>query len=297
MNTAEHFLAMQHEMGETPTWVPEENALYWVNIPQHTIYRYDSIRGEYESFQPELPVRALTRRSGGDWLLIANTGLAFWNRQTNSCEFLVDPCADIPDCELNDGVIDRQGRLLTGSYNLNTLDAADGALYRLDAGRSVHELDTGLVLSNGMGVSPDGNTLYVAEMFAHKITAYDYESETGSVSNRRSFVDIPEDAGMPDGLTVDSEGGVWAAHWGGWRVTRHDPAGKLERTVKVPTEIVTSVGFGGPEMNELYITTAWYSLSEEQRKEQTQAGDLFRIKTNVQGIVEPGFSEALGINP
>ncbi len=290
MSNLEHVFPVQNEMGETPIWIPEEKALYWVNIPQHTIYRYDSISGEYESFQPELPVRALTRRTGGGWLIIANTGLAFWNRHTNSCEFLVDPCADIPDCELNDGVIDRQGRFLAGSYNTETLGAADGALYRMDADRSLHELDTSLVLSNGMGVSPDGTTLYIAEMFAHKITAYDYDSETGNVSNRRTVIDIPEDDGMPDGLTVDSEGCVWAAHWGGGRVTRHDPAGKLERTIKVPSEIVTSVGFGGPEMSELYITTAWYSLSEQQRKEQPQAGDLFRIQTDVTGIVEPGFS-------
>jgi sugar lactone lactonase YvrE len=290
MRTLENFLAVQNEMGETPIWVPEEKALYWVDIPQHTIYRYDSISGEYESFQPEVPVRALTRRTDGSWLIIANTGLAFWDRQTNSCEFLVDPCADLPKCELNDGVIDRQGRLLVGSYNTETLDAADGALYRLDSDRSLHELDTSLVLSNGMGVSPDGKILYVAEMFAYKITAYDYDNETGHVSKRRTFVDFPESDGMPDGLTVDREGCVWTAHWGGWRVTRYEPNGKLERTIRVPAEIVTSVGFGGVEMDELFITTAWYSLDEQQRKGQPQAGDLFRIKTDIKGIVEPGFS-------
>ncbi len=290
MKTAEHFLAVQNEMGETPIWVPEEQALYWVDIPQHTIYRYDPKRGTTESFQPELPVRGLTRRTGGGWLLITDAGLGFWNQHTNSCEFLNDPCAEISDCQLNDGVIDRQGRLLVGSYNPATLDAADGALYRLNTDRSLRELDASLVLSNGMGLSPDGKTLYVVEMFAHKITAYDYESETGSVSKRRTFAEIPKNAGMPDGLTVDSEGGVWTAHWGGWQVTRHTPDGTLERTIQVPAEIVTSIGFGGPEMTELYITTAWYSLTEEQRAEQPLAGDLFRVKTDVTGIAEPGFT-------
>jgi sugar lactone lactonase YvrE len=126
-------------------------------------------------------------------------------------------------------------------------------------------------------------------MFANKITAYDYEAETGDIRNRRVFVEIPKDAGMPDGLTVDSEGFVWAAHWGGWRVTRYDPSGKLDREIRVPAELVTCIGFGGEGLDELYITTAWYNFSEQQRKDQPQAGDLFRIKTDVKGIAEPGF--------
>ena len=128
---------------------------------------------------------------------------------------------------------------------------------RLDADRTLHKLDKNLVLSNGIGLSPDGKTLYVSEMFAHKITAYDYETESGTAGNRRVFAAIPEDAGKPDGLTVDSQGFVWAAQWGGWRITRYDPAGKLEREVRIPTENVTCIGFGGENLDELYITTAW----------------------------------------
>jgi len=127
-------------------------------------------------------------------------------------------------------------------------------------------------------------------MFANKITAYDYEIESGTARNRRVFVAIPEDAGKPDGLTVDSQGFVWAAHWGGWRVTRYDPAGKLEREIRVPTELVTCIGFGGENLDELYMTTAWYNLSDQQRKDQPLAGDLFRIQTDITGITEPVFS-------
>jgi len=104
------------------------------------------------------------------------------------------------------------------------------------------------------------------------------------------FVEIPQAAGMPDGLTVDSQGFVWAAHWGGWRVTRYDPAGKLEREIRLPVELVTCIGFGGENLDELYITSAWYNLSESRREAQPLAGDLFRIKTDVRGIVEPGFA-------
>jgi len=289
MNDLEHYLSIQNEMGETPIWVPEEKLLYWVDIGSHMIFRIDVKTNEYESFKPDMPVRGLCRKSSGDWLVVTDAGLAFWDPSSNTCEFIIDPYENQPDLQFNDGAIDRQGRLVVGSYNSNQLDAPDGSLYRLDADLTLHRLDKNLVLSNGIALSPDGKTLYVSEMFAHKITAYDYEIETGTAGNRRVFVAIPEDAGKPDGLTVDSHGFVWAAHWGGWRVTRYDPAGKLEREIRVPTELVTCIGFGGQNLDELYITTAWYNLSDQQRKDQPLAGDLFRIQTDITGIVEPAF--------
>ena len=289
MDHVEHFLPVQTEMGETPIWVPEEKALYFVDAAKHVIYRLNPATGQYAAFQPELPVRALCRRAAGGWLLITDTGLAFWDSQTNACEFLLNPYAHNPDVQFNDGAIDRQGRLIVGSFNKTRLEAPDGSLYRLDADRSLHKLDSQFVLSNGIGVSTDSQTLYVAEMFAHKITAYDYDAATGAVSNRRIFVSIPPEDGMPDGVTVDREGFVWTAHWDGWRVTRYDPAGKLVRTIMLPVKIATCIGFGGENMDELYITTAWYSLSAEERKAQPFAGDLFRVKTDVKGLVESLF--------
>lgn len=290
MGRLEHYLPVQNELGETPIWVPEEKALYWVDIGSHTVYRVEPATAASVSFKPDMPVRGLCRRKTGGWLLITDAGLAFWDRQSKTCEFIADPFAGNPDIQFNDGMIDRQGRLIVGSFNSVRLDAPDGSLFRLDADRSLHELDKNLVLSNGIAVSPNGRTLYVSEMFANKITAYDYEPETGAASNRRVFVEIPKEAGMPDGLTVDSQGFVWAAHWGGWRVARYDPAGKLEREIRVPVELVTCIGFGGENLDELYITTAWYNLSDRQRKEQPLAGDLFRIKTDIKGIAEPGFA-------
>jgi len=289
MNDLEHYLSIQNELGETPIWVPEEKLLYWVDIGSHMIFRIDVKTNEYESFKPDMPVRGLCRKSSGDWLVVTDAGLAFWDPSSNTCEFIIDPYENQPDLQFNDAAIDRQGRLVVGSYNSNQLDAPDGSLYRLDTDRTLHRLDKNLVLSNGIALSPDGKTLYVSEMFAHKITAFDYEIETGTAGNRRVFVAIPEDAGKPDGLTVDSQGFIWAAHWGGWRVTRYDPAGKLEREIRVPAELVTCIGFGGQNLDQLYITTAWYNLSDQQRKDQPLAGDLFRIQTDITGIVEPAF--------
>jgi sugar lactone lactonase YvrE len=289
MIDVEHYLSIQNELGETPIWVPDEKLLYWVDIGSHMIFRIDPKTNEYKTFEPDMPVRGLCRRSSGNWLVITDAGLAFWDRSSNSCEFIADPYADQPDLQFNDGAIDRQGRLLVGSFNSVRPDSPDGSLYRLDSNRTLHKLDQNLVLSNGIAISPDGETVYVSEMRANKITAYDYNIESGTAGNRRVFVAIPEDAGKPDGLTVDSQGFVWAAHWGGWRVTRYDPAGKLEREIRIPTENATCIGFGGENLNELFITTAWYDLSDQQRQDQPLAGDLFRIQTDITGIAEPVF--------
>lgn len=289
MQTVERMVAVQNEMGETPIWVPEEQVVYWVDTVTHAIFRYDPATHQSTSFQPTLPVRALCRRATGGWLVVTDAGLAFWNQETNTGEFIVNPYAGNPDVQLNDGMIDRQGRLVTGSFNHTTLGAPDGELFRLDPNLSLHKLDTQLILSNGIGVSPDSQTLYVAEMFAQKITAYDYDAATGTVSNRRTFVSIPPEDGMPDGVTVDSEGYVWAAHWNGWRVTRYDPAGKLERTLMLPVKIPTCIGFGGEDMTDLYITSAWYSLTDQERQDQPWAGDLLHVRTDVKGLAEPLF--------
>ena len=178
---------------------------------------------------------------------------------------------------------------MVGSFNAADHDAPDGSLYRLDTDRSLHKIDENIALSNGIAISPDGKTVYASEMSAYRINAYDYDAATGTLANRRVFVTLPEDGSKPDGLTVDSQGFVWAAIWGGWCVARYDPVGNLEREVRLPVELVTSLGFGGKNMHELFITTAWYNLSDSQRQGQPLAGDLFRLQTDIAGIAEPLF--------
>jgi sugar lactone lactonase YvrE len=289
MGTPENFLNIQDEMGESPVWEPTEKALYWIDIAGERIHRYDSGTKKCETFKAGMPVTAIARRASGGWLTITKAGLAFWDSGTNSFSPVTDPFKDNPDFFFNDGAVDRQGRILLGSYNAKDLEAAEGSLYLMDGDGKLYEIDTGLKVPNGIGLSPDGKKLYVTEMFNYKILVYDYDTGKGTVSNRATFCDIPESAGMPDGLTVDSQGFVWSAHWNGSRVTRYDPSGKIDMEIPVPAEIVTCIGFGGEDMDELFITTAWYGLDEKNREKQPQAGDLFRVKTGVKGLVEPEF--------
>jgi sugar lactone lactonase YvrE len=289
MTEVEHYLSIQNELGETPIWIPEEKSLYWVDFIRNAIFRINTETKVHESFEPDMGVRGLCRRGPNGWLVITDAGLAFWDSTSNKCEFVVDPYQNQPNLALNDGAIDRQGRLVVGSFNSARPDAPDGSLYRLDPDRSLHKLDDNIALSNGIALSPDGKTLYASEMSAYRINAYDYDVQSGTVANRRVFVALPEDGSKPDGLTVDSQGFLWAAHWGGWRVARYDPAGNLEREIRLPVELVTCMGFGGENLDELYITTAWYELSDRQRRDQPLAGDLFRVQTDIKGITEPVF--------
>lgn len=289
MNEVEHLLDVGNEVGETPIWIPNEQALYWIDVEGPCVHRLIPATGEAKIWNVDFPITALARQANGKWITASKTGLFFWDQETNKSTFIADPVADMPDVRFNDGAVDHQGRFLIGTLNQKDLTAPDGALYRLDGDNSIHNLDTGLAVANGIGFSPDGKTVYVTDMFHSRILAYDYDTTDGIVANRREFVTVPTEEGWPDGLIVDEEGCVWSAHWDGWKISRYDPSGKREREIKLPVANVTCLAFGGEQMNELYITTAWFMLSDEQRKKQPLAGDIFRVKTDVKGLAEPMF--------
>lgn len=291
MNEPQHILTVQNRLGETPIWVCEENALYWVDWGSGPVCRFEPANGNLSTFSLDLPVTALARRSSGGWVAIAQDGLYAWDAKTNCVQLLAGP-PDPGNLEIcyNDGAVDRQGRLLVGTVNMQDVFAPDGSLYRLDPDGSLHKLDTGYATANGIGISPDGKTVYVTDMRHHQIVALDYDPDKGTVSNRRIFAHVPKEDGMPDGLIVDAGGFVWSGHWAGWKLTRYAPNGEIERQIHFPVQHVISFAFGGEDLDELFVTSAWWGFSEEERKQQPQAGDLFRVKTDVKGLVEPAFA-------
>jgi sugar lactone lactonase YvrE len=288
MSQVEHLLSVGNRLGESPIWVPAEEALYWIDW-EYSVWRYTPRNGETQRFDVPVPITALARRAGPGWLLIAQDGLYGWDPAANEAAFIVAPEPDRPEMRFNDGVVDRQGRFLVGTFNAEQMDAPDGSLYRLDADLSFHKLDTGFATSNGLAVSPDGRTVYLTDMRHSLIYAYDYDLDTGNVSGRRVFAEVPDTDGLPDGLIVDGQGYIWSAHWGGWKITRYRPDGGIDREVRLPVENVTCMGFGGPSMTELYITTAWYGFTEAQRSEQPEAGNIYLLETGITGLVEPEF--------
>ena len=290
MSEVEHILAVQDRLGEGPMWSPEEQALYWVDIVNHRIHRLYPGTGKHESFDVGLPVAVLALRASGGLVTATANGFALWDPQTRALEFITNPEADRPQNRFNDGAVDSQGRFWAGTMNGDDNAAPDGCLYRLDPDGSVHKMEEGLAVANGTAWSPDERTMYLTDTFRRVIWAYDYDAASGTISNRRPFVRVPEEEGFPDGHTVDSEGCVWGAHWGGSEVTRYDPTGKVDRKIRLPVQNVTSCVFGGENLDDLYITTAWYGMSDEEREKQPLAGDLFRVKVGIKGIVGHKFT-------
>jgi len=290
MSEIEHVLKIGNEIGEAPIWVPEESRLYWCDTEGFRIFRYRPADAALESFSVSFPVTSLLRRRGGGWVLVTKEGLVFWNQESGHCEFIVDPTDGQADICFNDGAIDRHGRIVTGTMNYRQHVRPDGRLYRLNTQLELTELDANLSVANGIGFSLDGKTMYVSEQFAGRILAYDYDLGEGLPSNRRVFAVIPPEEGKPDGIIVDAEGFIWNGRWGGATIVRYAPDGSIERRYALPVATATCMAFGGENLEDLYLTTAWYGLDAHGRKENPYAGDLFVLHPGVSGIVEPRFA-------
>lgn len=279
----------RNTLGEGPMWSIREQALYWVDIMGYAFHRWDPASGAHEQYDIGQPVGTVVLRRSGGFVLALKDGLYFWDK-TNGLRLIHNPEPDQPDNRFNDGAVDRQGRFWAGTMSM-VGGGAVGALYRLDIDHSVHRMETGITVSNGLGWSPDNKTMYYCDTRPRTIWEYDFDSATGAIENRREFIVVPdaEGEGAPDGLTVDSEGFIWSARWGGWKVCRYDPDGKLEREVRVPAARVTSVMFGGPDLDDLYITSARTGLSDSELQAQPHAGSVFRLRPGVKGLPEPEY--------
>ena len=201
------------------------------------------------------------REDDFSWVIVNSSGLWLWNGSSKTQ--LIAGEIEGRRCNMNDCIADPAGGLFTGSwfYDPNRSDYPLGCLIRVDPNGSARIVDDGIHLSNGLGFSPDLRTLYFADSVARVIFAYDYDVQTGNIRNRREFVRVPRSSGLPDGLTVDAEGYVWCAHWFGGCVVRYDPDGAIERTITVPAKQTSSVAFGGPDLTDIFITSAALSDS------------------------------------
>jgi sugar lactone lactonase YvrE len=283
--------ASQNKLGEGPIWDPAEQALYWLDIHQHWVERLEPASGLHNTIPLDLAVTVLGLRLSGGFVFASNRGFGFWDGFSRKASLVRHPEADQPYNRFNDGAVDPGGRFWAGTMYEGpaTESPTEGRLYRFDPDQSTRVMERGLTICNGIGWSPDHRTMFFTDTRRQVIYAYDYDPASGEIDHRRAFVQVGEGAGYPDGLTVDSQGFVWSAFWGGWRVDRFDPQGRLERSLRLPVECPTCITFGGEDLNELYITSAWTGLSEERRRAQPQAGDLFKIDLDIRGLPENKF--------
>lgn len=286
-------LALQHDaiLGESPLWEEREQVLYWVNITAGEIHRFDPATGKNTTHTLDTKVSSLVRRASGGLVVTLRKNFAFFDPATGALETLDAVEAGQPENRFNDGKVDRQGRYWAGTMNEVHIGRPEGALYRFDAPGSFSRQVSDVIISNGTGWSPDGRTMYYTDTLRYSVDAFDFEPESGTLSNRRPFLQVePESKGLLDGLTVDAEGFVWSALVNFGCLLRLDPTGALERIVRFPATRGTCCAFGGADYGDLYITTAREGLSPEEIAAHPLAGSLFRCRPGVHGLAETPFA-------
>lgn len=284
-------LEFRSDLGEGPLWRAAERRLYWIDLPKPAIYRFDPATGRNEQLRADLGgyIGGMAFRANGGWIVVKEDGISAVEPSTGRRHLLASPETYLPGNWFNDCKCDRRGRLWTGSAD-RLEKSPTGHLYVLDGGLKIRLVDSGIIGANGPAFSPDGRTAYFADSSVYAIYAYAIDPATGDIGPRRLFVRVPREHGMPDGMTVDSEGFLWSAHWDGWRVTRYAPDGSIDRVIKLPVPRVTAPAFGGDDLKTMYITTASNGLSAAQLKEAPLSGALFACDPGVRGLPEPDFA-------
>lgn len=284
---AELFVDARARLGEGPVWDEGAGRLIWVDIEGRALHSTDIGTGATTTMAMPMPIGiAVPRRSGG-FVAALEDGFHAIDPDGRT-----EPIAAIDNgsgrLRFNDGACDPAGRFLAGTMAYDVATGA-GSLYRLDPDLRVTRLIDAVTISNGLGWSPDGRTMYYVDTPTRRIDALDYDLATGAISRRRPFVEI-DGAGRPDGLCVDVDGAVWIALWPGWSVRRYLRDGTLDAILPVPVAEVSSCVFGGPSLDELFITSAWTMLSDEDRLAQPHAGSLFRASVGVSGVPRGTFA-------
>jgi len=276
-------------LGEGPTWCPRERVLWWLDVWTGTIRRLDPASGAARQWPTGRKPHALALREAGGLVLSVRNGFGLFDLETGRLTELPSAAPHLPRNFMNDAKADRRGRLWAGSCDRD-LRHGQGEFYRLDPDLSVHVMDRGISLSNGLGWSPDDRFLYYADTEAERIYRYAFDLDDGVVTDRRDFVDTTRLPGGPDGLTVDAEGCLWVAQFDGACLLRFAPDGRLDRRVDMPVARPTSCEFGGPGLDTLYITSAGLGLGEAQRAAQPLAGRLFAFHPGVRGQPSTRFA-------
>lgn len=276
--------------GEAPIWDSERFRLLWADIESALVFQLSLPDNRKRIISRGLPVAGIALNQGGGMVFAGATGFHLWNMQEGYATVIRE--FNDESLVFNDIIADEQGRVYAGTcYWGDAGMEKTGKLYLIDTHGSLRIVDEGIGLSNGLGFSPDNRILYYADSAARRIYSYEVQPKTGDLTNKRNFVKVPLDEGIPDGLTVDAEGFVWSAQWYGGQVVRYDPDGKAARRLDLPVKQVSSVMFGGPELTDLYITTAgryWPSDLEPAGFDPTapMGGRLYRIHLDIQGKPE-----------
>jgi sugar lactone lactonase YvrE len=284
---AEFFTACD-ELGEGPAWHPAKGVLLWVDIIRGRLYSHDIGAGITSVCEYGRPVSAALPRVAGGTVVAVDDGLLLLDAG-GEVERHIPVEADIVTNRLGDMGVDPAGRLWLGTLDKD-LTAGRGGLYRLSpAGDPVKVIDQ-TCIANGIGWSPDGSLMYFVDSAVGRIDVLDYDVRDGSATGRRPWASVDHVDGSPDGLAVDSLGGVWVAIWGGGQVRRYSPDGELDAVLPLPVRNVSSCCFAGPELDQLFITTARVEMTERMLRAEPLAGSVFCASTGFRGLSMPAYA-------
>jgi sugar lactone lactonase YvrE len=282
MTSAEIALDAGDQLGEGPFWDDLRGELLRVDISRGLVHGWNPSTGATWRRECDGEVGAALPRVGADGLVLA-VGRRIVLDDGEGVRVLAQVEEDRPGNRFNDCKCDPAGRLWAGTMS-GERAPREASLYRLAPGAGIERVISGTTISNGLGWSPAGDRMYFIDSTTQRIDVFGYEAESGQIAGRRAFAEIEPSAGLPDGMTVDSEGGVWVCLFGGGSVRRYGEDGALDAVIGLPVTNPTSAAFGGTDLRTLYVTSARHHLSEEQLAAEPLAGAVFALEPGVAGL-------------
>jgi sugar lactone lactonase YvrE len=276
-------------LGESPVWSARDKALYWVDINAPSLNKFDPESGRNQVMPMPESIGSFALRKPAGFIVALRSGIWLAAPDGEIERRIVAAPYDPAHHRFNDGRCDAAGRFVVGSMN-EKRDAASGTLVRIDADGRMTTLVTGFTISNGLGWSPDGRTMYHADTPARIVRAYDYDMVTGTPSNPRVFVQWQGETDRPDGCAVDSEGNYWSAFYRGGKVVKLSPSGETLAEYPHAARFPTMCAFGGADLRTLYVTSARQHCDAEERAKLPQSGGIFAMRVDVPGLPEPYFA-------
>jgi sugar lactone lactonase YvrE len=287
-SSLELVLNLHCHIGESPIWDQDSSTLTFIDQTPGRVFRFDPAAKKLSSFEVGREIGAAIPRQGGGFVLTSHTGLLQVNGDEGPATLMLAIDEHNTDTRLNDAKCDRKGRLWTGTFS-KTFQRKTSALYCVGADLELITVATEVSISNGIAWSPDGSLMYFVDTAERGVDVFDFDLSRGMISNRRRFVDIARSEGVPDGITVDCEGNLWVALYLGGQLRRYSQDGRHTGSIQMPVVGVTSCAFGGPDLKDLYITTAVHIAGRRERPRSPFDGGLYLCRSPVAGLPEPKF--------
>ena len=284
-------------LGEGPVWDAKQGIIYWIDILKGQLYSLHPKTNTQASIALNQKIGSFALSDHGKIIAALKEGIYWVDKTSGQKELIITPEKHLPNNRFNDGKCDPAGRFWAGTMSL-TEEKEAGSLYCIEKNKQTGLIESkkmiaDLTISNGMAWSRDGKTFYFIDTPTYEIVSYDYDLNTGSIENKKIVVNIDAADGFPDGMTIDAEGMLWVAHWGGWQVTRWNPVtGKKLSSIQLPAAKITSCTFGGDNLTDLYISSARVGLTDAALAQQPLAGSLFVVKNcGYKGLPANEFSK------